>query len=783
MSGIRVTYSGLITFVFGVIGIITGMILTIILTRSLDPIEYGTWGLIMTIIGYVIIIEPVISYWTTRDVARKNLVGKTAIFSSTMFSCGGIIIYILIAYAFGYSTDANHSALVFASILVPVIFLNRTLMAINFGWKPHVVSYGLLAYGIFQIPFSLLFVFHLDMGVSGIIISTLIANVASMITYAIYARGIIRTKIKIAYLKRWIKLFWLPTLYPGIYSIMTILDVAVFSLVIGSMTGLAFWIVCLTLPKLIAQAATISRAVYPKLIGEENKNYLSSNITLFFYFLIPLTSLSIIFARPILFALNPIYEQAYLVAIFASLFTFFVAMSHIFQLFLTGKENVDMNTEASFKDYIKSKLFTVPSLLISQYAIYLVALTVILLIFKDEYSELQLVTYWSITAMITSIPFSLYLFSLVKKNFALKLETKLIMKYIGISVVIFGLTWIISERFLVYSEDVFQFIPQLLLLITIGVVGYLAATYLLDLRIRQLSSAIIMELSNESISLKIFKKLAERPMNKGQAGNKIISKTGRYVYKKIKPEFIEKFGYKLYLDPDDHLLLAINEYPIHSVLKKIIHHGDTVIDVGANIGVLTLFFRNLVGNEGMIYSFEPNPTAFSVLKKNINENNLTNVQIENTAVSNTNGKISFEMHSSITNSRIAKNHEDGITVDCVSIDEYFIGNKMKKINFAKIDTEGYDLTVLEGMTKIIQLNPDLKIMIEYHTRLLQEAGIRPKDLLKFLRQQNFKIYDMGGLFDRLELLEDENLEMFAKTPNATNLLCMHNETDIKNYQH
>ena len=50
-------------------------------------------------------------------------------------------------------------------------------------------------------------------------------------------------------------------------------------------------------------------------------------------------------------------------------------------------------------------------------------------------------------------------------------------------------------------------------------------------------------------------------------------------------------------------------------------------------------------------------------------------------------------------------------------------------------------------------------------------------------KQNFKIYDMGGLFDRLELLEDENLEMFAKTPNATNLLCMHNETDIKNYQH
>ena len=498
MSGIRVTYSGLITFVFGIIGIITGMILTIILTRSLDQTEYGTWGLITNIIGYVIIIEPIISYWTTREIARKKLVGKTAIFSSMTFSCGGIIIYILIAYLLGYNTDANNSVLIFAVVLVPAIFLNRTLMAIAFGWKPHIVSYGLLTYGIFQIPFSLLFVFHLDMGVSGIIISTLIANFASIIIYAIYTRGIIRTQIKIGYLKRWLKLFWLPTLYPGIYNVMTILDIAIFSLVIGSMSGLAFWIVSLTLPNLIAQAATISRAVYPKLIGEGKKDYLTSNITLFFYFLIPLTALSIIFARPILFALNPIYEQAYLIAVFTSLFTFFAAMSHIFQLFLTGQENVDADQGSRFKDYIKSKLFVVPSILILQYIVYLVILTVIFIIFRDEYSELQLVTYWAITALITSIPFSIYLFSLVKKNFALKLETKLIMKYLGVSIMIFGLIYVISEKFLVYTENVFEFIPQLLLFATIAIVGYLVTTYLLDLRTRKLVSAIINEFTNKS---------------------------------------------------------------------------------------------------------------------------------------------------------------------------------------------------------------------------------------------------------------------------------------------
>jgi hypothetical protein len=118
--------------------------------------------------------------------------------------------------------------------------------------------------------------------------------------------------------------------------------------------------------------------------------------------------------------------------------------------------------------------------------------------FKNEYSELELVTYWSIINLIISIPFTIYLFSLVKKNFVFKLETKLITKYLGITIIIFSLTFIISDKFLVYTENIFEFIPQLLLFIMIGVVGYLILTYLLDLRIRKLVSAIINEFMNKS---------------------------------------------------------------------------------------------------------------------------------------------------------------------------------------------------------------------------------------------------------------------------------------------
>ena len=181
MSNIRVTYSGLISFVIGIISVFTGLIFTFIVTRTFTPIEYGTWNLINGLFGYVIIIEPIISYWTTREISRNLDSGKTAIFSSGLFSIIAIIGYIVVVFLVAPQTDVNQNVLFFAAMLIPVIFLNKTLTAINLGWKPHAISYGSLFYSIAQIPLALLFIYFLELGVYGIIITSLIAYIISII--------------------------------------------------------------------------------------------------------------------------------------------------------------------------------------------------------------------------------------------------------------------------------------------------------------------------------------------------------------------------------------------------------------------------------------------------------------------------------------------------------------------------------------------------------------------------------------------------------------------------
>ena len=77
MSGIRVTYAGLIAFISGLVAIVFSLATTIIITRSLSPEEFGTWRLIITLLVYVVYIQPVITYWATRETARGIESAKT----------------------------------------------------------------------------------------------------------------------------------------------------------------------------------------------------------------------------------------------------------------------------------------------------------------------------------------------------------------------------------------------------------------------------------------------------------------------------------------------------------------------------------------------------------------------------------------------------------------------------------------------------------------------------------------------------------------------------------
>ena len=496
MSGIRVTYSGMISFVVGLASVFTGLVFTLIVIRQLSPEQLGSWTLIGGLIVYVLVIEPMISFWATRESARNIESGKTALISSTVFSTIAITAYIIIVFFVSDISNVSKEILFFAVILIPTIFVNRVLSAINYGWKPHVERYGFLASEISKIPAGFLFVYYLEMGIEGAILATVVGHLLSIVVLLIFGKKKLQGKFSFNFLKKWLKLSWI-SVYPAITGVIIKLDVLLFAVLTGAVIGLAYYAAAVAVSSLVLHSGAISKAIYPKLLGDGTKKHLEENLVRLFYFSIPLTAISITFMRGGLFALNPAYEAAVIVVFFFSLRAFASTLSVVFSQSISGIEKVDMNERSTFKDYLKSNLIYIVTIRIIKAIIYIISLVSIFLIFKDS-SHLQLVEYWSIAALLVEIPFTIYFYIILRKHFVLHLDKIAIGKYFIISIIVFGGIYLLSEQYLEYKIEILEFLPNLLLFVFIGVTGYLILTYLIDSKTRKFFKAIIREITNKS---------------------------------------------------------------------------------------------------------------------------------------------------------------------------------------------------------------------------------------------------------------------------------------------
>ena len=275
-------------------------------------------------------------------------------------------------------------------------------------------------------------------------------------------------------------------------------DIVVFFAITKSAEGVAFFSAAFVIASLVTYAGGISSGAYGKLLGGGKRTFLKENINHLFYFAILLVAVSITFSKASLFALNPIYEIAFPVVIFLSIRMTFFLLTQTFSSYLSGIEDVDTKLNPTIREYLKSKLFMLPNLQIIQNAIYIGILSIVMLLEFDKIKEIDLVIHWAIIALITQIPLAIYLGYLVKKNFALTLEWMRVGKYLLVSIGMFSLSYVLHEKYLIYNTEAIQFIPNLLLFIAIGVIGYFVITYLIDTKIKELINSIFSEIKKKT---------------------------------------------------------------------------------------------------------------------------------------------------------------------------------------------------------------------------------------------------------------------------------------------
>jgi FkbM family methyltransferase len=186
-----------------------------------------------------------------------------------------------------------------------------------------------------------------------------------------------------------------------------------------------------------------------------------------------------------------------------------------------------------------------------------------------------------------------------------------------------------------------------------------------------------------------------------------------------------------------------------------INDDDMIIDVGAHIGLFSLFISQQC-KKGKIFAYEPIEKNFNILKENIELNKIKNVIYFNSAVSNQSNKLKIFIDSDDSAHSIFESDKKFIEVNSTTIKSIFDENKIKNCNLLKLDCEGAEYQIIESIPKEYFLKID-KMIIEYH--IANENPELYKKLIQNLKDNSFKI--------KIEKISDGMGMIYALNMNKT----------------
>jgi FkbM family methyltransferase len=212
---------------------------------------------------------------------------------------------------------------------------------------------------------------------------------------------------------------------------------------------------------------------------------------------------------------------------------------------------------------------------------------------------------------------------------------------------------------------------------------------------------------------------------------------------------------------------------------ELFQQGD-ILDIGANIGYTATVFAGALKADSKVYAFEPDRLTFSLLKEVIRRKKLSGaVEAINMAVGSSEGQIRFwhnEKHSAdhrVVTERFSSSCTDETkisTVPVTPVDSFVRSRNLRNISFIKIDVQGYELAVCEGMKETLEKFPEAYVCFEHSPDALIELGFDPGKVLNFFRSRGYQLYMLTREAPQLAA-DDESLERVLNEAGYVDLLC------------
>jgi len=198
------------------------------------------------------------------------------------------------------------------------------------------------------------------------------------------------------------------------------------------------------------------------------------------------------------------------------------------------------------------------------------------------------------------------------------------------------------------------------------------------------------------------------------------------------------------------------------VMDQTVDKGDIAVDIGANLGLVTLRLANLVTSEGRVHAFEPNPTMLRYLRTSIAHNDL-DVQVHAFALGKQEENLSLYVpkknagRASLlphTNRELIEVHE----VPVKMLSKVASQKNWDRIDFIKIDVEGFEADVFRGGIEVLKRTKPKAILFEENNPFTDNEGLPP--VMRILQELDYDIYGIPKCMVSMSLVPIE--ECMAK---------------------
>lgn len=274
------------------------------------------------------------------------------------------------------------------------------------------------------------------------------------------------------------------------------------------------------------------------------------------------------------------------------------------------------------------------------------------------------------------------------------------------------------------------------------------------------------------IILSVFRKISNTFFKPKARRFYPLKKAYGIILRRLRNTPIDVMGNKMFLDPTDNIRLlarGIHEPFETELFRQTVKEGDVVLDIGAHIGYYTLIASKIVGSSGKVYAFEPDPTFYSILERNIKLNGCKNVIAINKAVNKESGEIKLFQPVKYANTTIVDkgNEKKYIKVQAVSIDDCVDD----VVDVVKMDIEGAEYIALKGMVETFRKNTRMKVFIEV-SRPHMPKDVKPHDILRFFAKRGFVIYNIDEKNKEKKMIEEYDRFSDSIGSVVVNLLCV-----------